>query len=35
MSNQNLTLSLSAQDIQKTLFEGDCLEIMKRFPDNC
>lgn len=29
MSNQ-----ISVQDMQNTLFEGDCLEIMKKFPDN-
>lgn len=32
MNNPSLTLSI--QDIQNTLFEGDCLEIMKQFPDN-
>ena len=32
MNNPNLTLSI--QDIQNTLFEGDCLEIMKQFPDH-
>ena len=26
--------NFSIQDMQNTLFEGDCLEIMKRFPDN-
>lgn len=25
---------ISIQDMQNTLFEGDCLEIMKKFPDN-
>ena len=32
MHNPSSTLSI--QDIQNTLFEGDCLEIMKQFPDN-
>lgn len=25
---------ISIQDMQNTLFEGDCLEIMRKFPDN-
>ena len=34
MNNPSLSFALSIQDIQNTLFEGDCLEIMKQFPDN-
>lgn len=36
MNNPSLTLPLvkTIQHIQNTLFEGDCLEIMKQFPDN-
>ena len=34
MNNSSLSFALSIQDIQNTLFEGDCLEIMKQFPDN-
>lgn len=30
----NPSSTLSIQDIQNTLFEGDCLEIMKQFPDH-
>ena len=34
MNNPSLTSLKTIQDIQNTLFEGDCLEIMKQFPDN-
>ena len=34
MNNPSLNFALSVQDIQNSLFEGDCLEIMKQFPDN-
>ena len=34
MNNPSPILVNSIQDIQNTLFEGDCLEIMKQFPDN-
>lgn len=34
MNNPSLTSAKIIQDIQNTLFEGDCLEIMKQFPDN-
>ena len=34
MNNTSPILVNSIQDIQNTLFEGDCLEIMKQFPDN-
>lgn len=34
MNNPSLNFALSVQDIQNSLFEGDCLEVMKQFPDN-
>ena len=36
MNNPSLSSASpkTIQDIQNTLFEGDCLEIMKQFPDN-
>ena len=34
MYNPSSSVALSIQDIQNTLFEGDCLEIMKQFPDH-
>ncbi|WP_342270519.1 DNA-methyltransferase [Rickettsia endosymbiont of Orchestes rusci] len=34
MSNTGHSYNLSRKDIENSIFEGDCLEVLKRFPNN-